>query len=74
MIRMVSLSQSISKLFRKRKFPLSSPFVLDFVDFLLSKISHEKDKKNKPVFGSGKGMFIMKAGFDDPLEDFKDYM
>ncbi len=48
--------------------------VLDFVDFLLSKISHEKDKKNKPVFGSGKGMFIMKAGFDDPLEDFKDYM
>jgi hypothetical protein len=28
----------------------------------------------KPVFGSAKGMFIMMPDFDEPLEDFKEYM
>ena len=50
--------------------------VSDFIDFLLSKAI--KDKKNtsipKPKFGSAKGMFKMNADFDEPLEDFKDYM
>lgn len=47
--------------------------VMDFIEFLLSK---KKDKVSlpKPKFGSAKGMFTMKSGFDDPLEDFKEYM
>jgi hypothetical protein len=47
--------------------------VVDFIDFLLSK----EEKKNppcKPKFGSVKGMFKMHPDFDEPLEDFKDYM
>ena len=47
--------------------------VTDFIDFLSSK-DKQKSKKNRPIFGSGKGMFAMKPGFDEPLEDFKDYM
>ena len=50
--------------------------VSDFIDFLLSKAG--KDKKNssrpKPKFGSARGMFKMNADFDEPLDDFKDYM
>lgn len=45
----------------------------DFVAFLAEKAGKGKDKP-KPVLGSGKGTFIMMPGFDDPLEDFKDYM
>ncbi len=44
----------------------------DFIDFLASK-AKQKPPKNKPVFGSGKGMFVMKPDFDQPLEDFKEY-
>jgi hypothetical protein len=45
----------------------------DFIDFLATK-SKKKQKKVKPKFGSGKGMFIIKPGFDEPLDDFKEYM
>ena len=45
--------------------------VENFVDFLLSK--NKKPTKNKPRFGSAKGMFRMKKNFDDPIEDFKEY-
>jgi hypothetical protein len=49
--------------------------VADFIDFLLNKAVN--DKKNtaspKATFGSAKGMFKMKADFDETLEDFKDY-
>jgi Protein of unknown function (DUF2281) len=48
--------------------------VSDFVDILLAKEHDSEDEINRPVFGSGKGMFVMKPGFDDPLEDFKEYM
>jgi hypothetical protein len=47
--------------------------VVDFIDFLLKKRGLA-ETKYKPVFGSGKGMFFIKPGFDEPLEDFKDYM
>ncbi len=30
--------------------------------------------KRIPKFGSAKGMFVMAPDFDEPLEDFKDYM
>ncbi len=48
--------------------------VNDFVDFLLAKSRTDTNKFNKPVFGSGKGMIEMSPDFDEPLEDFKDYM
>ena len=28
----------------------------------------------RPVFGSGKGLFVISSDFDEPLEDFKEYM
>ena len=47
--------------------------VIDFIDFLLSK-ANQPPKKNFPKFGSAKGMIIMKDDFDEPLEDFKEYL
>ena len=44
-----------------------------FIDELLSKVE-EEPKKGKAKFGSAKGMYIMSDDFDEPLEDFKDYM
>ncbi len=46
--------------------------VEDFVGFLLKK--EPPITRKKPKFGSGKGMVIMKPNFDDPIEDFKEYM
>lgn len=50
--------------------------VSDFIDFLLSKAVKDKNNTSlpQPVFGSAKGMFKMNADFDEPLDDFKDYM
>jgi hypothetical protein len=48
--------------------------VADFVEFLKLKKSTEPKKKNRPVFGSAKGFFILSPDFDEPLEDFKEYM
>lgn len=46
--------------------------VADFVDFLISKSkSHHKAVAK---FGSAKGKIKMSEDFDEPLEDFKDYM
>ncbi len=45
--------------------------VENFIDFLLNK--NNKPTKNKPKFGSAKGMFKMNKNFDEPIEDFKDY-
>lgn len=47
--------------------------VEDFIDFLLTKKQVEASA-GKPVFGSAKGTFVMKPDFDEPLEDFKEYM
>lgn len=47
--------------------------VADFVGFLLQKqTTRKKHKTRKP--GSLKGKIRMSADFDEPLEDFKDYM
>ena len=50
--------------------------VSDFIDFLVSKAQKDNANANNPIpkFGSGKGMFKMKPDFDEPLEDFKEYM
>lgn len=56
---------------------------LKFIDFLsnMHKIEEEEkvktdDEKNKDkrIFGIAKGMFEMKDNFDEPLDEFKDYM
>lgn len=46
---------------------------LDFLDRLFKKSEQEK-KKGKRKFGTAKGKIIIKHGFDDPLDEFKDYM
>lgn len=48
--------------------------LLHYAEFLLNKYQQEKKGKKKPVFGSMKGTFKMSEDFDEPLEDFKDYM
>lgn len=50
--------------------------VKDFIEFLEQEVKKEKKQqdKPKPKFGSAKGMFVMHDDFDEPLEDFKDYM
>ena len=47
--------------------------LLKYLEFLLTKQSNES-KKRIPVFGSAKGTFKMSADFDEPLDDFKEYM
>lgn len=46
--------------------------VNDFVDFLLNKSKPATKKSAK--FGSAKGKIKMSVDFDEPLDDFKDYM
>ncbi len=53
--------------------------VNDFIDYIMSKKenkTHEKGKgeANKRPFGILKGKIKMADDFDEPLEDFKDYM
>ncbi len=47
--------------------------LLLYIEFLLTK-QKEKSTKRIPVFGSAKGTFKMSADFDEPLDDFKEYM
>ena len=47
--------------------------VNDFVDFLLSKRQNEK-KSKQPKFGCAKGEIYISSDFDEPLEDFNEYM
>ncbi len=52
--------------------------VLDFVEFLEHKKASESKKKvserTSPIFGYAKGKYVMSADFDEPLDEFKDYM
>ncbi|MFM9948359.1 MAG: DUF2281 domain-containing protein [Saprospiraceae bacterium] len=57
--------------------------VLDYIEFLLSRegkgqlLQQQPETpgfKAKPGFGGAKGMFVMSPDFDEPLEDFKEYM
>jgi hypothetical protein len=47
--------------------------VNDFIDFLISK-KKKTVKAKKPKFGYAKGQFKMSPDFDEPLDDFKEYM
>lgn len=44
-----------------------------FIDRLLKK-NKKKSPPGKAKAGSGKGMFVIKPGFNEPLDDFKEYM
>lgn len=49
--------------------------VQDFVAFLKTKVQKQPQPPlQKRQFGAAKGFFKMSADFDEPLEDFKDYM
>ncbi len=50
--------------------------VANFIDLLIAKSNQDisSPKVRKAKFGSAKGMFIMHEGFDEPLDDFKEYM
>ncbi len=47
--------------------------VEDFVEFLQLKAENEANISKTRKAGFAKGTFIIKEGFDDPLEDFKEY-
>lgn len=47
--------------------------VSDFIAFLKSK-SKAENKITERKFGYSKGFFKISDDFDEPLEDFKDYM
>lgn len=47
--------------------------VQDFIEFLKTKARKRNTGKQRQ-FGVAKGFFKMHADFDEPLEDFKDYM
>ena len=47
--------------------------VLDFMDYLIQKKETILTKKH-PKAGCMKGTFIMNDDFDEPLNDFKEYM
>ncbi|HLC16268.1 MAG TPA: DUF2281 domain-containing protein [Thermodesulfovibrionia bacterium] len=50
--------------------------VLDFIEYLTVKYENKIQKQSQkiPLFGSCKGLFIIHDDFDEPLEDFKEYM
>lgn len=47
--------------------------VRDFIMFLKNKSNIQNQRKQRK-FGAAKGFFKIKSNFDDPIEDFKDYM
>ncbi len=47
--------------------------VSDFVEFLKQK-AKPKTKLKERQLGAAKGLIIMSPDFDEPLEDFKEYM
>ncbi len=53
--------------------PLKQELVF-FIDYLLNKQFTTQEEKRTRKFGCGKGMFVMSPDFDEPLDDFKDYM
>lgn len=46
----------------------------DFVDFLKSKTTVKEKASSPRKAGLAKGLIQMKKDFDEPLDDFKEYM
>lgn len=53
-----------------------SPKLLDEISDFVKELKKKKTSfsDRKPVFGSAKGMIEISEDFDEPLEDFKNYM
>lgn len=47
--------------------------IMDYIKKILSQETNSTDK-NKPVFGCAKGRIYMSPDFDEPLEEFAEYM
>jgi len=47
--------------------------VFDYLEKLSAPETIQNTEK-QPKFGSAKGLFTIKPGFEDPLEDFKEYI
>jgi hypothetical protein len=45
-----------------------------YIDYLLDKQFHESENNRKPKFGCAKGSFVLAPDFDEPLDDFNEYM
>ena len=66
----LSLYIRISSLPGKLKTEIS-----DYLDFLVSKrLYNKKQSEQHPKAGCMKGTFKMRPDFDEPLDDFKEYM
>lgn len=48
--------------------------VLHYMDYLLNKHKQQVSQKKRPQFGYAKGDYKTSDDFDEPLEDFQDYM
>lgn len=48
--------------------------IFDFVEQILKKYKRTTKTKVVPQFGSLKGTFRMADDFDEPLDDFEEYM
>ncbi|WP_428657458.1 type II toxin-antitoxin system VapB family antitoxin [Runella sp.] len=46
----------------------------DLVDSWMRKQSLDEPQEKRPVFGSFKGKIVMSDDFDEPLDEFKEYM
>jgi hypothetical protein len=57
-----------------RRLTIDVPHEVPVGKTILSFTSAEQEPRIVPVFGCAKGQFKMAADFDEPLEDFKDYM
>ena len=49
-------------------------FLLFMKSKYLEKTTVQKEKVKRPTFGCGSVKITISADFDEPLEDFKDYM
>lgn len=48
--------------------------IFDFIEHIVKKYRRTSKPKISPQFGSLKGTFKMSEDFDEPLEDFEEYM
>lgn len=48
--------------------------VAAYIESLMKQSPPPSPPKKKMIPGLAEGMIIMKENFDDPIEDFKDYM
>ena len=62
-----------SKLSLSNSEPLKQE-LLFYIDYLLNLQLADKEQKHKPRFGCAKGSFVLSPDFDEPLDDFKEYM